>query len=136
MKSVDSRNLIYESMKESVFSNIPKSEWLYQSNHFFIVPDKYPVSDGHLLIISIEHRPNFFELSDEEQQELPRLITKAKSIIEGYHTPTGYNIGMNCGTSAGQTVFHFHCHVIPRYDGDVENPRGGIRSVIPGMGDY
>jgi len=123
-------------MKESVFSKIPISERLYNSNHFFIVPDKYPVSDGHLLIISIEYRVDFFELSDEEQQELPRLFTKAKSIIKDSHSPTGYNIGMNCGTSAGQTVFHFHCHVIPRYDGDIENPSGGIRNVIPGMGDY
>ena len=128
--------MIFETMKESVFSKIPISEWLYNSNHFFIVPDKYPVSDGHLLIISIEYRVDFFELSDEEQQELPRLFTKAKSIIKDSHSPTGYNIGMNCGTSAGQTVFHFHCHVIPRYDGDMKDPRGGVRNVIPGKGDY
>ena len=120
----------------SPFLEIPKERWLYESGHFFIVRDKYPVSDGHLLIISRELRQDFFELSAEEKKELPKLITRAKLLIEKSHNPTGYNIGMNCGTSAGQTVFHFHCHVIPRYDGDVENPRGGIRNVIPGIGDY
>ena len=123
-------------MKESVFSKIPESDWLLHSNHFFIIPDKYPVSDGHLLIISKEQRCDFFELTDEEQKELPNMILKAKELIEETHEPNGYNVGMNCGEAAGQTVFHFHCHVIPRYKGDVENPRGGIRNVIPGMGDY
>ncbi len=120
----------------SPFLEIPKDRWLYESDHFFIISDKYPVSDGHLLIVSRELRQDLFELSAEEKKELPDLITRAKLLIEKSHKPTGYNIGMNCGTSAGQTVFHFHCHVIPRYDGDVDNPRGGIRHVMPGMGDY
>ena len=107
MKNVDSRNLISETMKESVFSNIPESDWLHQSNHFFIVPDKYPVSDGHLLIISREHRLDFFDLTVEEQKELPELITKAKTIIEQSHSPTGYNIGMNCGAPPGRRCFIF-----------------------------
>ena len=63
-------------------------------------------------------------------------IELAKSIIEKEHEPDGYNIGMNCGESAGQTVFHFHCHLIPRYKGDMENPRGGIRHCINGKGNY
>lgn len=120
----------------SVFLNIPKDDWLHNSRHFFIVSDKYPVSDGHLLIISKEHRRDFFELTNEEQKELTVLITDAKKIIEQSHSPTGYNIGMNCGTSAGQTVFHFHCHVIPRYDGDMDDPRGGVRHSIEGKGYY
>ena len=120
----------------SPFLEIPKDRWLYESDHFFIISDKYPVSDGHLLIVSKELRRDFFELTSEEEKELAELITTSKKLIEEEHNPTGYNIGMNCGTSAGQTVFHFHCHVIPRYDGDVENPRGGIRNVMPGMGDY
>ena len=123
-------------MSSSVFSKIPETEWLQDSRYFFIVSDKYPVSSGHLLIISKENRRDFFDLSDKEKSELPELITAAKHLIEKEHNPTGYNIGMNCGTSAGQTVYHFHCHVIPRYEGDVENPRGGIRNVIPGMGYY
>lgn len=123
-------------MKESVFNKIPKSEWLYISSHFFIVPDKYPVNAGHLLIITRVQRRDFFELSNEEQIELPELITKAKSIIEDSHTPTGYNIWYGLWFQCGSDGLFFHCHVIPRYDGDIENPRGGIRNVIPGMGDY
>jgi len=121
---------------ESVFTSIPQEQWLHQSEHFFIVPDKYPVSDGHLLIVSKRHRRDFFELNGEEQNELPKLITKAKTIIEQSYSPSGYNIGMNCGASAGQTVFHFHCHVIPRYEGDMKDPRGGVRHSIEGRGYY
>ena len=123
-------------MKESIFSKIPQSEWVYHSKHFFIVPDKYPVSDGHLLIISKEQRLDFFELTVEEQKELPEMIFKAKELIEKSNEPTGYNIGMNCGESAGQTVFHFHCHVIPRYEGDMTDPRGGVRHSVEGKGYY
>ena len=64
------------------------------------------------------------------------MIDKSKELIEKNHSPDGYNIGMNCGESAGQTVMHFHCHVIPRYKGDMDNPRGGIRYCIPEKGNY
>lgn len=123
-------------MRSYVFSNIPETEWLQDSHYFFILPDKYPVSSGHLLIISKEHRQDFFDLSDEEKNELPKLITATKHLIEKEHNPTGYNIGMNCGSSAGQTVFHFHCHVIPRYAGDMDDPRGGVRHSVEGKGYY
>lgn len=121
---------------ESLFAIITQKEWLFQSEHFFILPDKYPVSNGHLLIISKKHRRDFFELAAVEQNELPQLILKAKELIEKSHSPAGYNIGMNCGTAAGQTVFHFHCHVIPRYEGDMTDPRGGVRHSIEGKGYY
>ena len=121
---------------ESVFTSIPQKQWLHQSEYFFIVPDKYPVSDGHLLIVSKRHLHDFFELDGEEQNELPKLITKAKTIIEKLHSPSGYNIGMNCGAAAGQTVFHMHCHLIPRYRGDMQRPEGGVRGVIPGKQQY
>ena len=127
---------MYERMSKSVFSGIPEEQWLHESRYFFIVPDKYPVSRGHLLIVSKRHCTDFFELNADEQTELPSLILKAKHLIEKTNSPDGYNIGMNCGVAAGQTVFHFHCHVIPRYEGDMDDPRGGVRNVIPGMGDY
>lgn len=63
-------------------------------------------------------------------------IDIAKNLIEKDHKPDGYNIGMNCGETAGQTVFHFHCHIIPRYKGDMENPRGGVRHCVSGKGNY
>lgn len=120
----------------SVFQQIPKEQWLYESECYFIITDKFPTSPGHLLIISKELRENFFELTDHELEELPFQIHKAKEIIEKSYSPDGYNIGINNGSVAGQTVFHFHCHVIPRYQGDMKDPRGGVRHSIEGKGYY
>jgi diadenosine tetraphosphate (Ap4A) HIT family hydrolase len=91
---------------------------------------------GHCLIISNKLRPTFFDLTEEEKIELIALTDKAKQLIEQEFKPDGYNIGMNCGLAAGQTVMHFHCHIIPRYFGDMEDPRGGIRHCIKGKGYY
>lgn len=118
------------------FLKVSENRILYRNEHFFIISDSYAVSPGHLLIISNELRKDYFELSDSEKNSLTTTIDMAKSIIEKEHKPDGYNIGMNCGEAAGQTIFHFHCHVIPRYEGDVENPRGGVRGVIPSKMDY
>jgi diadenosine tetraphosphate (Ap4A) HIT family hydrolase len=118
------------------FSKISKERIIFKSEYFFIIKDGFPVSPGHLLIISKEVKKDFFELSPEEKNALPLIIENAKELIEKNHNPDGYNIGMNCGESAGQTVFHFHCHVIPRYNGDMENPRGGVRGVIPEKMSY
>jgi diadenosine tetraphosphate (Ap4A) HIT family hydrolase len=123
-------------MNKSVFMDIPKEQRLYESAHFYILPDKYPISPGHLLIISKKHCADFFGLNKDEQTELPVIILKAKELIEQTHSPNGYNIGMNCGETAGQTVFHFHCHVIPRYKGDMDDPRGGVRHSLKGKGYY
>ena len=81
-------------------------------------------------------KETYFDLSEEEQNDLHSMIEKAKEIIEVRRTPDGYNIGMNCGASSGQTVMHFHCHVIPRYVGDMVDPRGGVRGVIPEKQKY
>lgn len=120
----------------SVFSKISPEHWLIESDHFFVIKDKYPVSPGHLLIVSKRECLDFFELNSKERQELPEVILRAKALISSKNEPDGYNIGINCGESAGQTVFHFHCHVIPRWSKDTPNPRGGVRNVIEGMGDY
>ena len=80
-----------------------------------MIYDGYPVSPSHILIISNEEKLDYFYLNKEEQSELTSLIEVAKEIIEKERKPDGYNIGMNCGEAAGQTVMHFHCHVIPRY---------------------
>jgi diadenosine tetraphosphate (Ap4A) HIT family hydrolase len=120
----------------SVFAEIKKESYLFESKYFFMVYDSYPVSEGHLLIISKENKPDYFSLTEQERNELQNLIIKAKELIEENHSPDGYNIGMNCGESAGQTVFHFHCHIIPRYKGDMDNPRGGVRHCITGKGYY
>jgi diadenosine tetraphosphate (Ap4A) HIT family hydrolase len=118
------------------FTEIPSDRIIHQGEHFFIIKDAFPVSPGHLLIISNVVRKDFFDLTEAEKKELYTTIELAKTIIEKEHKPDGYNIGMNCGSAAGQTVFHFHCHLIPRYTGDMENPRGGVRHCIEGKGNY
>lgn len=120
----------------SVFLTIPEERVLFRSESFFIVRDQYPVSPGHSLIISSAIRPDYFALTAEEKTQLVGLIDRCKALIEEEFQPDGYNLGMNCGTAAGQTVPHFHCHVIPRYVGDMDNPRGGIRHCVAGRGYY
>lgn len=118
------------------FTNIEPSRILYKNDYFFIIKDGFPVSPGHLLIITNSLRKDFFDLSKEERENLNEVLLVAKGIVESEYIPDGYNIGMNCGEAAGQTVFHFHCHLIPRYKGDMENPRGGVRHCINGKGYY
>ncbi|MBT5229371.1 MAG: HIT family protein [Methylococcales bacterium] len=120
----------------SVFLNFPPERIVYRDDHFFIVFDGYPASPGHCLIISNIIRETYFELTNEEKLALPAAIDKAQALVKEKHNPDGYNIGMNCGKDAGQSVPHFHCHVIPRYSGDVEDPQGGVRSVIPHKRKY
>ena len=125
-----------ELSEMSVFQSIPEDRVLFRSEHFFIIRDSFPVSPGHLLIISSDLKLDYFELSNEEKAALPQAIEQAKSLIELEHQPDGFNIGMNCGETAGKTVMHFHCHVIPRFKGDVDDPRGGVRHSRPGFGYY
>ena len=93
--------------------------------------DKYPVSPGHLLLIPFRHIPTLFDATDDEQAALLALVREAKTLLDGRFHPDGYNVGVNVGAAAGQTVMHLHVHVIPRYAGDVEDPRGGVRGAIP-----
>ena len=97
---------------------------------------KYPVARGHMLVIPFRHEPDFFNLTGEENCAILELVGDCKQVIEEYSKPVGYNIGFNVGAAAGQTVMHCHCHVIPRYKGDTENPRGGVRGVIPHKREY
>jgi len=120
----------------SVFKQISDDRVLLKTDHFFVIGDGFPVSPGHMLIISNEIRKDFWSLTPDEKLALANIIEDVKSLIEKEYQPDGYNIGMNCGEAAGQTVFHFHCHVIPRYVGDMQNPRGGVRHCVEGKGDY
>jgi diadenosine tetraphosphate (Ap4A) HIT family hydrolase len=105
-------------------------------NYCDVILDKYPVTKGHCLIIPKRHSENFFECTPEEIDSINELIIKVRTYLEDKYSPTGFNIGMNCGESAGQTIYHTHIHVIPRYDGDTENSRGGVRGVIPNKQSY
>ena len=98
--------------------------------------DRYPVSKGHLLVIPFRHTSDFFSLKVEEKQAVLALIDECKDVIEENFKPAGYNIGFNIGVAAGQTMMHCHCHVIPRYVGDMKEPRGGVRGVVPAKRGY
>ena len=98
--------------------------------------DGFPVSPGHALIIPKRHVSSFFDLSQEERQDLLNLADSVKRVVEERYHPDGYNIGVNVGEAAGQSIFHVHMHLIPRYQGDVPNPRGGVRGVIPAKQNY
>jgi len=98
--------------------------------------DGFPVSPGHTLIIPRRHVASFFDLTKEERQDLLSLLDHVKCIIEEKYHPDGYNVGVNVGETAGQSVLHVHMHLIPRYNGDVSNPRGGVRGVIPSKQNY
>lgn len=102
----------------------------------FSARDSYPASPGHTLVIPRRHVASFFDLTPEEVAACMDLIREEKKRIDEELDPDGYNIGVNVGSAAGQSIFHVHIHLIPRYKGDVENPQGGVRHVIPGKGHY
>ena len=106
-------------------------------NTVVAIQDKYPVTKGHLLIVPIRHVEDYFSLTDREKYDADKLIKLCKKTIEAQDSSvTGFNIGINCGESAGQTIFHCHIHLIPRRDGDSLTPRGGVRGVIPEKMSY
>ncbi len=98
--------------------------------------DAFPVNPGHALLVPRRHVATWFDASAEERAELMAAVDIARTTIEAEHEPDGYNIGINVGEAGGQTVGHLHVHVIPRYAGDVEDPRGGVRWVVPGKAAY
>lgn len=118
------------------FCNVREEEIVLKNKLCFARYDKYPVNKGHLLIVSFRHFDNYFNATKDEKILILDLIDKSKEFLKVNYNPDGYNIGINCGETAGQTVMHFHCHVIPRYRGDIENPRGGVRGVIPHKMNY
>ncbi len=114
----------------------PKREILAQNAHALAFFDSYPVSRGHALVVPRRHAITIFDLSDEEYTGCCRLVLPLKQLLLARYAPDGFNVGANCGEAAGQSVWHAHIHVIPRYKGDVPNPRGGVRGVIPYKAGY
>ena len=122
--------------KPCPFCTLP-TERIIDSNEFGVtIRDGFPVSPGHILVIPKRHVGSWFETSKEEQIGLMELLTKAQKVLEKEFSPDGYNIGINDGPAAGQTVPHLHIHLIPRYKGDQEDPRGGVRWIIPEKAKY
>ena len=107
-----------------------KVDLVHEGKLTYISLDRYPVSPGHALIVPKRHVPNYFDCTKHEITELWDSVNLAKQIIEKEHNPDSYNIGINVSKVAGQSVPHTHIHLIPRYEGDVADPRGGVRSVI------
>ena len=111
-------------------------ELLLESATAYAMVDKFPVSIGHTLIIPKRHCADYFQLSFKEQSACWFLLNKAKEVLKENFNPDGFNVGININESAGQTVPHVHIHLIPRYKGDVKEPRGGVRGVIPEKKNY
>ena len=124
-------------LEDCVFCNVEKGRIVYEDDLFFVIRDGFPVSELHTLIIPKKHVASFFELGEPENTALTRLLKNQRQTLQGYDSAiTGFNVGVNDGVSAGQTVMHCHIHLIPRRDGDTSDPRGGVRGVIPDKQKY
>jgi len=115
---------------------VPERELIVESAMVYSMLDKFPVSSGHALIIPKRHTASYFDLSFKEQSACFFMLNKVKEILQKRFNPDGFNVGINIGATSGQTVPHVHIHLIPRYNGDVEEPRGGVRGVIPEKRSY
>ena len=126
------------SQEDCIFCKKINCKVLEETKYFFIIRDTaYPVTEHHTLIISNRHISNFFELDDDENKELAQILKKQKKELQNLDkTITGFNVGVNIGKDAGQSIMHCHIHLIPRRKGDVEDPRGGVRGVIPEKQKY
>ena len=121
---------------DSPFLQRPAVDWIASNDLAFAIPDPFPVSPGHTLVVTRRLVPTWFEASRYERLAIVDLIEEVKRLLDGRTpAPDGYNVGFNAGAAAGQTVMHLHVHVIPRYAGDVPDPTGGIRNVMRGQGN-
>jgi diadenosine tetraphosphate (Ap4A) HIT family hydrolase len=115
---------------------LQKKERLLENEVGFVIYDGFPVNEGHCLIVPHRVYSNYFDSTPEEIKGLQELVFKAKKMLDEKLSPDGYNVGINCGEFGGQTIPHVHIHLIPRFKGDVESPRGGVRGVIPSKQSY
>jgi len=123
--------------KEScLFCNLPSERIIKKTKYFNIIKDLYPISKGHTLITSINHYRYLRDLPEEAVKELWSLVIVTQKLLMKEYVCSDFNIGINDGPDAGQTINHFHLHIIPRYEGDVKNPKGGVRWIIPEKADY
>ena len=118
-----------------IFCHLDRSI-LAETGLSFAFLDSFPVSNGHALVIPKRHAVTIWEMTTEEYADAFNLVAQVKDLLQKKFDPQGFNVGVNCGEAAGQTIFHAHVHIIPRYRGDVANPRGGVRNIIPGKGNY
>lgn len=118
------------------FCNIDPTSAIKSYNDALAIFDAFPVSEGHILIIPSRHICSYFDATSQEKIDLLQLLSEMKEFLLNEYNPDGFNIGINDGIAAGQSVMHMHIHLIPRYIGDTPHPRGGVRWVIPSKADY
>ena len=118
------------------FCSMPAERIIDRNEFGFVIRDAYPISPGHTLVIPYRHVGSFFAISEADRNGLMQLLDTAKTTLDADFSPAGYNIGINDGVAAGQTVLHLHIHLIPRYFGDMPDPRGGVRWVIAEKAKY
>jgi diadenosine tetraphosphate (Ap4A) HIT family hydrolase len=119
-----------------VFCSLPQDRIIDSNDLAMVIRDGFPISPGHTLVIPKRHVGSFFEITAEERAAMFALLDRAASGLKDELAPAGYNIGINDGPAAGQTVPHLHIHLIPRFESDVADPRGGVRWIIPEKADY
>ena len=119
-----------------LFCKLDRQRILHQSPLAVVCPDSFPVSAGHCLVIPRRHIASLFDATEDEQRDMLQLLGEARNGIQKAHAPAGFNIGINDGPAAGQSIPHLHIHLIPRYTGDVAEPRGGVRWVLPAHANY
>jgi diadenosine tetraphosphate (Ap4A) HIT family hydrolase len=135
MSSEENQNKKRDPNNPCLFCKDPRGVTL-ERELAYSARDSYAASPGHTLVIPRRHVASFFDLTPEEINACMELITEERKLLDEEFKPDGYNIGVNVGPAAGQSIFHVHIHLIPRYKGDVENPQGGVRHVIPKKGHY
>ncbi len=121
---------------DSPFLQVPQSDWVTRNEFAFAIRDGYPVSPGHTLVVPHRLIAHWDATTTDERLAIFSLIDEVKAGLRRTHQPDGFNLGINEGAAAGQTVFHLHVHVIPRYAGDVADPRGGVRHAVMGKGNW
>ena len=135
MKSKELKNTM--TTEEACRFCKPSAERLMIMGEYgFATWDRHPVNEGHFLVIPHRHFADYFDINEIERNELWSLVEAGKKLADERFAPDGYNIGINVGHYAGQSIHHLHIHVIPRYKGDVENPKGGVRGVVPDRRHY
>ena len=122
--------------KPCAFCTLPESRIIDTCEYGVVIRDGFPISPSHTLVIPKRHIGSFFDLNTDEREDLMALLQRARVVIDAEFKPDGYNIGINDGPAAGQTVPHLHIHLIPRYKADLPDPRGGVRWIIPEKADY
>ena len=124
-------------MGQCIFCTLEKSRIIDETDFYYVIRDAFPVTGLHTLVIPKRHSETYFDLSEDELSALPDILKRHRDLIlREDRNVTGINIGINVGEDAGQTIFHCHIHLIPRRKGDIENPKGGVRGVIPNKRIY